>query len=1012
MSQKENDSAVWGAPTARSAEDYSWEPAPNLPVAPGPESPAATIAESWPAEEAIPAAAEEAAPVDDFEQQPLHPRPDLARELPAAPEPAGWEDTFENPGDGELIAGMRQWASGHQPRGEHGSGHEAPENSAPGETTHATSRWDEMVRTPSAEPSLLDGLRQWATTSEPPVVGSRHVGLDPSLPPTGDSGWEAAGEPPAQPGAGEATAPWTLTPWDEADPLGVKGAISRETVGPRPGLLARLFGRGRNRSDAPLADEKESPWPVPDGDGDGWAPDSMPWPAQAGGEPAAAPIEMTTEDEGEQPWPESIATVAAIAPEDHRSERWEPEPVSAWPGAAAASALLEDYPAVDPPAEDQHPLALAVTISPEAVSLRQGLLARLFRREGYRDDAPAPDEQESSEFSPHGPPPLPVEVIGEGESEADQPWTGSIAAVPDPAPGDESARAQPELAAASALRDDPRVAGAPVAEATWDWESGFSHDEAAHVSVIDAPADIPAGDYAADRELAPTEGVAGTADASVSASAATLGTDDAEPMPVPPEATDSEAEDDDHWASFMADRGANQHAPALAPLPPSATRPLPMTSDADDEMADDADDPWAAIAVASGYGTAGQGSSEPEYDFSAAQALAEAGPEVESAREHRGLQPGPTAPPPAEDRDWGPSPNEDPRGFWSSSQGGDDVVLRAFEAHASTETQDGGDPGEAAHASGVAFRSLLGDDAEDFFGDGAIPEEDQPSPSRLRGSSPQRRVGSTERALPSWTVGGAGEERDNAGESRPDGEGGADGEGPAPAGLDSPFDDTALPAAARSSRGRTLVRELVETGLLALLVFLSVRASFQNFKVDGLSMMPALEDGEFLIVNKLVYSEVDLEKLNDFLPFVDAGEDPKRNVFHGPQRGDIIVLKDPRNQDVDLIKRVIGLPGETVEIRNGTVYVNDRKLIEPYIASHWQDNKAKVTVPPDEYYVLGDNRENSLDSRNQGVGFVHKDLIIGKALVTYWPRSKFGLAPNGSPTLEEAPALSSQHVDD
>jgi signal peptidase I len=106
-----------------------------------------------------------------------------------------------------------------------------------------------------------------------------------------------------------------------------------------------------------------------------------------------------------------------------------------------------------------------------------------------------------------------------------------------------------------------------------------------------------------------------------------------------------------------------------------------------------------------------------------------------------------------------------------------------------------------------------------------------------------------------------------------------------------------------------LARELVETGLLALLVFLAVRASFQNFKVDGTSMMPTLDDGQFLIVNKIVYSQVNVGKLSNFLPFLNPGDQPERNVFHGPERGDIVVLVDPRKPDTDLIKRIIALPG-------------------------------------------------------------------------------------------------------
>ena len=201
----------------------------------------------------------------------------------------------------------------------------------------------------------------------------------------------------------------------------------------------------------------------------------------------------------------------------------------------------------------------------------------------------------------------------------------------------------------------------------------------------------------------------------------------------------------------------------------------------------------------------------------------------------------------------------------------------------------------------------------------------------------------------------------------------------------------------RRRQGRTVARELVETLLLALLVFLAVRASFQNFKVDGHSMDPTLQHGEFLIVNKLVYSEVDIEKLERFLPFLDAGDSPTRYVFHGPERGDIIVLRDPRQPEVDLIKRVIGLPGETVEIVDGHVFINGRLLEEPYIEQPWNYTGAKVQIGADEYYVMGDNRENSKDSRT--VGNIPKDLIIGKAMLTYWPASEFGLAPNEAPTI-------------
>jgi signal peptidase I len=320
-----------------------------------------------------------------------------------------------------------------------------------------------------------------------------------------------------------------------------------------------------------------------------------------------------------------------------------------------------------------------------------------------------------------------------------------------------------------------------------------------------------------------------------------------------------------------------------------------------------------------------------------------------------------------------------------------DLVLRAFEAHAATPEVETPKRYEPAPSDAGALRQLLGDDADRLID----PQPEVQTYARLHGWAPQRGVPPpiedspteswTQRPMPAdspWTrvaEGGLREESawGDLGDAHPE-------------------SDTT-----DRKRARKWVRELIETGLLALLVFLAVRASFQNFRVDGSSMYPTLEDGQFLIVNKLVYSEVDVGKLSDFLPFVDPGEQPKRYVFHGPDRGDIIVLRDPRKPDTDLIKRVVGLPGETVEIVQGVVYINDRRLIEPYIEQEWHDTKPKVLIPPDQYFVMGDNRDNSLDSRSAQVGLVHKDLIIGKAMISYWPSDKIGLAPNGSPTLSE-----------
>ncbi len=205
-----------------------------------------------------------------------------------------------------------------------------------------------------------------------------------------------------------------------------------------------------------------------------------------------------------------------------------------------------------------------------------------------------------------------------------------------------------------------------------------------------------------------------------------------------------------------------------------------------------------------------------------------------------------------------------------------------------------------------------------------------------------------------------------------------------------------FPGSFARTRRRTVVRELFETVLLALLVFLFVRGSFQNFVVDGSSMYPTLENGQFLVVNKLVYSQVDVDRLSRFVPFVDPGSSPKRDIFHGPDRGDIVVFKDPGKPDTDLVKRIIALPGETIEIVDGRVYINDHLLIEPYIKERWQGSKPRVSIPAGEYFVMGDHRSASKDSRSADVGLVPRSLIIGKAMLSYWPPSKFGLAPNES----------------
>ena len=139
------------------------------------------------------------------------------------------------------------------------------------------------------------------------------------------------------------------------------------------------------------------------------------------------------------------------------------------------------------------------------------------------------------------------------------------------------------------------------------------------------------------------------------------------------------------------------------------------------------------------------------------------------------------------------------------------------------------------------------------------------------------------------------------------------GEEPAPA-----FDpEPATTAAVAAGRRTAIVREIVETALLAILVFLAVRASIQHYRVEGDSMDPTLENGEFLLVNSLVYSEINLQKVADWVPFWDPGKPDERHVFHAPERGDIIILNPRQRHDRDLVKRIVGVPGDLFEIRDG-----------------------------------------------------------------------------------------------
>jgi signal peptidase I len=224
----------------------------------------------------------------------------------------------------------------------------------------------------------------------------------------------------------------------------------------------------------------------------------------------------------------------------------------------------------------------------------------------------------------------------------------------------------------------------------------------------------------------------------------------------------------------------------------------------------------------------------------------------------------------------------------------------------------------------------------------------------------------------------------------------------------------AAPPAERR-RGRTfgrLLREAAETVILAVLIFLFVRAVVQNFQVEGASMQPTLQNGWYLLVNKAIYFEINLGTVHKFVPLVDPGDDPTRYLFRGPERGDVIVFRDPNlasgQPERDFIKRIIGEPGDVVEVRDRTVFVNGRALQEPYVLEPPAYTCPPRRVPEGHYFVLGDNRNNSSDSHLWGP--VPKENIIGMAWVNYWPLDILGLIGHDARLSGESPATSKEDV--
>jgi signal peptidase I len=164
----------------------------------------------------------------------------------------------------------------------------------------------------------------------------------------------------------------------------------------------------------------------------------------------------------------------------------------------------------------------------------------------------------------------------------------------------------------------------------------------------------------------------------------------------------------------------------------------------------------------------------------------------------------------------------------------------------------------------------------------------------------------------------------------------------------------------------TWLRELTLGVVLAVIVILFI---YQPVKVEGTSMMPSLVDQERIFINKFVYR----------FGLADVG------------RGDTVVFWFPQDTSKSYIKRVIGMPGDTVEVRSGTVLVNGQALDEPYVPEEFRDHMSMPAraVEPDHYFVLGDHRSSSNDSRTWWT--VPRNFIYGKAVFVYWPLDRMGM---------------------
>jgi signal peptidase I len=182
-----------------------------------------------------------------------------------------------------------------------------------------------------------------------------------------------------------------------------------------------------------------------------------------------------------------------------------------------------------------------------------------------------------------------------------------------------------------------------------------------------------------------------------------------------------------------------------------------------------------------------------------------------------------------------------------------------------------------------------------------------------------------------------------------------------------------------SLKKKSVLGDWIESIIIAFLLAMVIRTFVvQAFKIPTGSMRMTLQEGDLILVNKFIYgAKVPFTKF--YLP-----------ALREPRRGDVIVFVYPEDKKKDFIKRLVGLPGETIEIKGGSIYVNDQPADNPIFKQIYYYNRGdfnsegqKIVVPKDSYFVLGDNSISSKDSRYWG--FVPKESLLGKAMVIYWP---------------------------